>query len=148
MHANRTESSPLVAGTLLNLVRRTQQRATSALTARMDASGYSLTATQYVVMLAIAESPGSDQSTIARRVSHDKATIGGVIDRLESKGLIQRLVSPNDRRVHPLDLTQEGKTIMTELNSIALLAQEEVLAALSQQERRRLFELLLRAVEG
>ena len=45
------------------------------------------------------------QSTIARNVSHDKATIGGVIDRLEGKGLIERSISPSDRRVHPLHLT-------------------------------------------
>lgn len=148
MFADGTETTPHVQSTLLNLVRRAQQRSSAALTSRMEQSGYSLTATQYVVMLAIAEAPGSDQSTIARNVSHDKATIGGVIDRLEVKGLIERSVSLSDRRVHPLHLTEDGQAIMTELNSIAMIAEDEALAALNKKERRRLLELLLQAVEG
>jgi len=148
MYAEGTETSPLVPGTLLNLIRRAQQRTTAALTSRMEQSGFSLTTTQYVVMLAIAEAPGSDQSTIARNVSHDKATIGGVIDRLEGKGLIERSISPSDRRVHPLHLTDDGEAIMADLNTIALSAQAEALAALSDKERAQLLELLFRAVEG
>ena len=45
---------------------------------------------------------------IARLACHDTGAVTRVLDRLESKGLIQRVRSESDRRVVNLQLTTEG----------------------------------------
>jgi DNA-binding MarR family transcriptional regulator len=51
------------------------------------------------------EQPGLDQRTLASSIGFDTSTIGGVIDRLEKRGLIERQASPTDRRVRLLQVT-------------------------------------------
>jgi transposase InsO family protein len=55
--------------------------------------------------------PGLEQARIAARIAYDKATIGGVIDRLEQKGFIKRSISKSDRRAREvtLDFSTPGK---------------------------------------
>lgn len=52
--------------------------------------------------------PAGDKFAAAA-ISFDRATIGGVVDRLEQKGLLEREVSPDDRRARLLRLTGAGR---------------------------------------
>ena len=52
----------------------------------MQAAGFVLTSVQFAALDAIAQQPAIDQATLAATISFDRATIGGVIERLESKG--------------------------------------------------------------
>jgi DNA-binding MarR family transcriptional regulator len=63
---------------------------------------------QYAALYAVGREPGIDQRTLARTIGFDTSTIGSVIDRLESRGLMQRNAHPEDRRVRLLTLTPEG----------------------------------------
>lgn len=51
-------------------------------------------------------------SDLAKKMSLSQATVTSIMDRLENRGLIERVRSTNDKRkVHP-KLTAEGKTIL------------------------------------
>ena len=92
-----------------HLIRRLHQQSTQVFQARTQAAGFDLTSVQFAALDAIAQQPGIDQASLAATISFDRATIGGVIDRLEQKGLVQRVVSAQDRRARQLQLTPEGE---------------------------------------
>ena len=95
-----------------HLIRRLHQQSTQVFQARMQAAGFDLTSVQFAALDAIAEQPDIDQASLAVAISFDRATIGGVIDRLEQKGLVQRVVSAQDRRARQLSLTPDGEQLL------------------------------------
>mgnify|MGYP003694514055 CR=1 FL=1 len=64
---------------------------------------------QYSVLVVIAANPGLSQSDLADRLGIERARLVRVLDKLERRGLTQRLASPTDRRSHALRLTREGQ---------------------------------------
>src|SRR5438105_13333306 len=67
-----------------------------------------LTPVQYSSLQTVCNQPGIDQKTLANSIGYDTSTIGGVIDRLEARGLVVRHVAPNDRRVRRVTPTDKG----------------------------------------
>ena len=102
---------------------------------------------QYGAMQTVLEQPGIDQRTLARFMALDTSTTAGVVDRLESRGLLQRSLSPEDRRVRLLSLTQEGRALCQQARPRVLRAQELTLAPLNAQERGTFMQLLNRLVK-
>ena len=64
------------------------------------------------------------------------------LDRLEAMGVIRRLPDPNDRRGRLVELTAKGRRLVDRAVVDHLANEEQLLAALSVSERRRLAELL------
>jgi DNA-binding MarR family transcriptional regulator len=54
-------------------------------------------------------------SRLAETLSCDASNVTGMIDRLESRGLVRRQPSPQDRRVKVLQLTATGARLRTHL---------------------------------
>ena len=77
-----------------------------------------------------------DQRSLSRNIGFDTSTIGGVIDRLEKRGLMQRNASEDDRRVRLLTLTDEGEALLREVQPAMMRAQVRMLAPLSETDRR------------
>ena len=57
---------------------------------------------QYSVLVVIAANPGLSQSDLADRLGIERARLVRVLDKLEKRGLTQRLASPTDRRSQAL----------------------------------------------
>jgi DNA-binding MarR family transcriptional regulator len=82
---------------------------------------------------------------LAQRLVCDASNVTGLVDRLESRGLIERRPGPDDRRVKMLVLTPTGE----ELRSRALARFTEApagIAALTVDEQRTLRDLLQKAL--
>lgn len=118
-----------------HLIRRLHQQSTQVFQARTQAAGFELTSVQFAALDVIAGQPGIDQASLAASVSFDRATIGGVIDRLELKGLVQRAVSAQDRRARRLHLTAAGERLLAAVRPVVEALQAEILAPLSSDER-------------
>jgi MarR family transcriptional regulator, temperature-dependent positive regulator of motility len=118
-----------------HLIRRLHQQSTQIFQAQTLAAGLDLTSVQFAALDAIAQQPGTDQAGLAATIRFDRATIGGVIDRLEHKGLVQRLVSAQDRRARQLHLTPKGKRLLKASRPVVEALQAEILAPLSAAER-------------
>ncbi len=131
-----------------HLIRRLHQRSSQVFTARTQAAGFDLTSVQFAAMDAIANHPGADQATIAQLIAFDRATIGGVIDRLLQKGWIRRSVSERDRRARVLDLTPKGKRLMAEVLPVVADLQDEVLSPLTAEEKATFMTLATRLIQA
>lgn len=127
-----------------HLVRRVQQ-ISSAIFAR-EMAEYELTSVQFVALVAIAEMPSLDATRLAELIDFDKATIGGVIERLLRKGLITRVQSSEDRRVKKLTATPAGKALIEVAFSCVERVQERLMGALSEEEARQFDTLLKRII--
>lgn len=125
-----------------HLIRRLNQISTAVFAEHMATSGLDLTSVQYAALSTIAEHPQIDQVSLAGAIAYDKVTIGGVIDRLESKGLVTRTVSPQDRRMRLLQVTKAGGLLLDRVRPIVVALQDDILAGLTMTERTTLVHLM------
>lgn len=129
-----------------HLIRRLHQLSTQVFVQRTQAAGFDLTPVQFAALDAIGHHPGTDQARVAEMIAYDRATIGGVIERLEQKGWVDRVVSERDRRARELSLTPEGQRILKALVPVVRDLQDEILQALGEADRARFLKLARQAV--
>ena len=127
-------------------IRRLQQIAVAIFLEETQAHG--ITPVQYAALNAVQRQPGLDQRTLASTIGFDTSTIGGVIDRLERRGLVERQASPTDRRVRLLRLTEAGEALARDVVPAMLKAQQRILAPLPAAERPRFVDMLRTVVEA
>ncbi|MBR1221576.1 MarR family transcriptional regulator [Bradyrhizobium sp. U87765 SZCCT0131] len=131
-----------------HLVRRLHQISTGVFSETMARHGEDITPVQYGALCAIREYPELDQVTLAGLIAYDRVTIGGVVDRLESKGLVKRNVNRQDRRSRSLALTVAGAKLLKRLDPIVADLQGDILVGLSEAERVQLIRLMTKTVAG
>lgn len=73
----------------------------------------SLTSSQLWVVKILKETSPMKVSDLARKMYLHPATMVGLLDRLEAKGLVKRTRSERDRRVVHIDLTVQGSDLET-----------------------------------
>lgn len=129
-----------------HLIRRLHQQSTQIFQAQTQRAGFDFTSVQFAALDAIASRPGIDQASLAAEISFDRATIGGVIDRLEAKGLVRREVSAQDRRARLLHLTPEGAGLLEASRPVVEALQADILAPLSAAERGTFLALAHKAL--
>ncbi|MDM7948845.1 MarR family transcriptional regulator [Hydrogenophaga sp.] len=129
-----------------HLIRRLHQQSMQIFQAQTQAAGLDLTSVQFAALDAIAQQPGTDQASLAETISFDRATIGGVIDRLELKGLVKRTVSKEDRRARVLHITPAGEQLLATIRPVVEALQAEILGPLSPAERKTFLALAHKAL--
>ena len=90
----------------------------------------------------------SDAGRVAALVKTDRSTIGSVIERLETKGFIEREYRFNDKRTKRLRSTPLGRTVLDGANAAAHRAQERLVAVLDPESRLALSRLLDLVIAG
>ncbi len=131
-----------------HLIRRAHQASTAIFAQEMLKCGVDLTPFQFAALSSIADEPGLDQASVAARAAVDRATIGGVIDRLVDKGLVARQLSQTDRRARVLTLTDSGKDVLVRVQDAIAAVQDGLCAGLSAADRATLTGLLQRMADN
>ena len=85
-------------------------------------------------------------SALAGFLACDASNVTGIVDRLESRGLVERRVDPSDRRVKQLVVTPAGEALRAEFLE-TLQEPPAALVSLSLDDQRALVDLLRRAVQ-
>nr|WP_305123384.1 MarR family transcriptional regulator [Roseomonas sp. GC11] len=125
-----------------HLLRRAHQRHAALFQDRGAVGG--LTSTQFATLLKLAELGRATQNALGRAVALDPATIQGVVARLRDRGLVEVGRDPLDRRTVVLSLAPAGEAVLAEAVAQGRRANEQLLAALSPEERGALIRLLRR----
>jgi DNA-binding MarR family transcriptional regulator len=110
------------------------------------AAARSLTGAQAKVLALLRRGP-MPMRRIAQTLSCEPSNITGIVDRLESRGLVERQPDPGDRRIKLVVATEAGRNASAELRESLDFAREP-LAALAPDERADLRDLLRRIVDG
>ena len=79
-------------------------------------AGWDLSPSQFNVLNLLHDQPdGCSQIELSRQLIMHRSNVTGLIDRLESRGLVKRRDNPTDRRVFNVLLTAEGRKLIREI---------------------------------
>lgn len=131
-----------------HLIRRMHQASQAIFDGEMTKNGLDLTSVQYAALAAIAAQPGLDQATLASIIAFDRVTTGGVIDRLEAKGLVRREIAKGDRRSRRLYLEPTGVKILAKARPVVEEVQARMMTGLDQKEQTVFLNLLQKALDA
>jgi DNA-binding MarR family transcriptional regulator len=86
------------------------------------------------------------QQALSELLSLDPNNVVGLLNELEERGLITRHRAPADRRRHIVELSGEGHAELAAAYARLSVIEDDLLGALSADERAILYWLLVRAV--
>ena len=125
------------------LLSKGYQRAWSLM--REEIEQYDLTPPQFGLLAFLWQQDGLTQAELSEKGQIDRTTIGGLVDRLEKLGLVERRQHPKDRRAHMIHLTERGREMEVPLSACAGRALAKFTKGLNEQEiaeLRRILEIL------
>ena len=93
--------------------------------------------------------PGRElpMSALAGSLHCDASNVTGIVDRLESRGLIERRSSPEDRRVKMIAVTEEGQRLREQI-AARMSEPPPPIAKLALQDQRELRDIMARALRS
>jgi len=117
------------------------------LNTRIRAKDAKLKAGEFTVLQAIGENPGVRQGALARLFHIKWPSMTNLVDAMEKRGLLERVVPQNDRRSVGLVLTDVGQELVDGQIDLMWDVTDEVFSKLSEAEKQT-FTRLLRKVAG
>ena len=129
-----------------HLVRRAHQISVAIF--MEECATHNVTPVQYACLSAIALHPSVDATRLASAVAFDRSTLGNVLERLETKGWVERKPSAEDRRVKLLHITEAGAHLLDAIEPGVLATQKRLLKPLAPDDRKIFMRLLAQMVEG
>lgn len=124
-------------GRRIGIIRRHMRKRLEA-----AATNHQITATQFQVLRRLWRGDGLSAQWLAREADVDAATMSGVLDRLEDKGLVRREKDPADRRAVRVLLTETGSAMAPQLMETVRTINEEALQGLTPRDQKELHRLL------
>lgn len=101
---------------------------------------YDITTAQWAVLKLLSTENNLSQVEISDKINTDKASCGAVIDKLISKGLVEKKLSENDRRSYRVKILPSALSIVDEVSSLAENVNELALKGLSDSDVHILVE--------
>ena len=126
-------------GALIGRTRKTMIARIDAELAPLDVS-----AAQWIVVLLVGETAASSATGLCEMLGYDPGAMTRLLDRLEGKGIVRRVRSPEDRRTIQLELTDSGKTLYPKIISAMVDVNNSLLQGFSHDEVSQLDGFLRR----
>lgn len=101
-----------------------------------------VTAQQYLLLHQLLDQPRQSARSLAKQCGLDRATITNLMNQLEGKRLIKRVIDVNDRRSISVDLTTAGRQLATKLHRLAQEFNEFLINRLGVRAMADLLELI------
>lgn len=101
-----------------------------------------VTRAQWWILAHLSRHDGMMQTELARVLDVGKASLGSLLDRLETAGLVERASDPRDRRIKRLMLTPQARALLGTMNAAEHDFNRQVLQGLSAEDRELLARLL------
>ena len=97
-------------------------------------NGINVTPEQYLVLDILWENQPLSQQKIADMIQKDKNSVTKIIDSLEKKNLVSRIVDKNDRRINIIKLTEEGRNLEKIATDVAIKFMNDVVQGIDKQD--------------
>ena len=109
---------------------------------------FDLTATQTFTLIYLFQSREAGRSVKQKDIEHkmeiSNPTVTGILNRLEHKGLIQRVADEKDARVKHIVVTEKALELDCLLRQKFNEADKEMVASLNEEEEKQLQDMLMR----
>jgi len=106
-------------------------------------AGHDLTFSQFVTIKKLAGGIAS-VTDLARAAELNPGAMTRLLDRLEDKGLIERVADPEDRRALHIHLTDAGVAIWRDIDQCGQRVHDRAFGDMAQDDRNQLLRLLER----
>ena len=93
-----------------------------------------ITRSQWWVLAFLSRRDGMTQTALAADLDLTKVAIGGLIDRIETGGFIERRADERDARARRVYLTRAGKQLVATIRENVDAVETEILTAVSERE--------------
>jgi len=109
---------------------------------RITASGIGLTPGEVRLLVQAARAGQVRQAALAERIGVEAMTVSTYVDRLEARGLIERLPDPSDRRAKLIALTDAADAVLDQIIVLASETRETASRGIAPQEWDRVLAAL------
>lgn len=118
-----------------------------------------ITRSQWWVLAFLSRRDGMTQTALAADLDLTKVAIGGLVDRMEVAGFVERRADERDARARRIYLTRAGMKLVTTIRESVDAVEAEIMAVVSEEElesagavllkvKTRLIELIGSDAEG
>ncbi|MFJ7969956.1 MarR family winged helix-turn-helix transcriptional regulator [Psychrobacillus sp. NPDC096389] len=109
---------------------------------KKDINNYNMHMSEFMVLEALYSKGKQTVRQISDAVLINSGSITYVMDKLETKGLLERIDCKEDRRVVYIQITAEGKKLMDEIFPKHQLVIEDIFSCITDQEKEVFIDLL------
>jgi len=102
----------------------------------MRSSGVTRSQWSVLATLSRVGGDGMMQVDLSRHMDVGKVTIGGLIDRLEASGYVERRMDAEDRRARRVFITDKGFEVIAEMQKAGAKLNKSILAGVSPEHQR------------
>lgn len=104
---------------------------------------HGLTTSQAWVLAQLFIEDNLPQNEIARRIGVGTVTVGGLVERLEVRGLVKRVVDPDDRRIKRVLLEEAAYPVGRVLRTVGIEVNKYAFAGIEDHLAQQVMESLL-----
>lgn len=109
---------------------------------RLQEHGINVTPEQYLVLDILWDRQSLSQQNIADIIQKDKNSVTKIIDSLEKKNLVNRVVDQKDRRINKIELTAEGLALEKITTEVAINFMNDVVKDIDNQDLDKFVEVM------
>ena len=106
--------------------------------------GCGITPPQFILLAFLWEKEGLSQVELSQVTKIDRASMVGIIDRLEKSGFLTRQTCSEDRRINRVWLTDKGKSLEQEFCQVACRVMDRITVRITPEGCVRLQDLLVK----
>ncbi len=81
-------------------------------------NGYDCLPEHFVILSLLNQKKTMRQNDINLHAIQNKTTLTRAIDKLAARNLVKRIMNPDDRRANILEITDQGRTVFTQLERV------------------------------
>ncbi|MGD0494292.1 MAG: MarR family transcriptional regulator [Steroidobacteraceae bacterium] len=125
-------------GSLVHDVSRLRRTACDHLMRPLD-----ITRSQWWVLSGLSgHGDGITQTALARLLDLGKVALGGIVERLEERGLVERRADADDRRTNRVFLTRKGNQMLERVAKIGMTMDAKIMRGISTARQNMLADIL------
>ena len=101
---------------------------------RLQKNGINITPEQFLVLDILWEKQSLSQQNIADIIQKDKKSVTKIIDSLEKKNLVRRVMDKKDRRINKIELTDEAVAMEKITTEVAINFMNDVIKGIDNKD--------------
>ena len=107
-----------------------------------------ITYSQLMVLRVISQEPGITAKEIFMQMDTDKATLSGVLSRLERDNYVYRVKNENDKRVQNIYVSEGSERLCAEVSVIEKACISDLISGISEEEAENFLLILDRFIDN
>lgn len=115
---------------------------------RLKENGFKITIDQWLIIKTILENPSVTQQEIAKNVFKDNASVTRIIEILVKLEYLERRSHSSDGRKTNLVVTEEGKSIIIQVQNLVLENRQNALDTIATEELQAMNSALKKVIKN